>query len=427
MMDPEDADITDVLPEIRPNRRLTKQDRSAARQSRITEGAIVAISRYGMGGVTHRRVASEAHVSLAATTYYYETKGDIIADASRTLLARYVDAFRRFASSLGPDAQLSFRDFALKLVFNSAGKHKVETLAWCEILVNAARDESMRELAQVWFTTLDELWQNIASLLGVDDVQSAAVSAIDTVIGLLFIVTPLGLSEEEMRALLLTGSLGSDHPSFHVSESHVDVDVGGKKSDGTRERILNAAAELIVGEGIEALTFRNISERAGLTAAAPTYYFPSISALCNAAQARLFEMTRHRYRGDAGTGDHASLDKDHLIDLLATVFLREATEFRDLSLACYPVYVQAHRDPTLRPGLWALNSENIDRWTKLLTNISPDATAFDRWMLYAAFVGKLIRVLTTAPSTRELSKTRSEFAYEVCALVERRRWSDYRG
>lgn len=423
-MNPEDAAFTDVMPEVRPHRRLTKQDRSTARQNRITEGAIVAISRHGMGGVTHRRVASEAHVSLAATTYYYETKSDIIADASRTLLARYVDAFRRFASSPKQGNQLSFRDFALKLVFNAAGKHKVETLAWCEILVNAARDDAMRELARVWFTTLDDLWQDIACMLGVEDVQNATVSAIDTVIGLLFTVIPLGLSEEEMRILLETGSLGTINPPFQISVPSISVDIGGKKSDGTRERILSAAAELIVREGIEALTFRNISERAGLTAAAPTYYFPSISALCNAAQGRLFDMTRHRYRGDAGTGDHASLTKDHLIDLLTTVFLREATEFRDLSLACYPVYVQAHRDPTLRPGLWALNTENIERWTKLLTNIAPNATAFDRWMLYAAFVGKLIRVLTTTPTTRELSKTRSEFAYEVNALIERRRWSD---
>jgi DNA-binding transcriptional regulator YbjK len=413
--------------ELRPTRRLTKQDRSAARQSRITEGAILAISRYGMGGVTHRRVASEAHVSLAATTYYYETKSDIIADASRMLLARYVDAFRRFADKIESNSRVSFRDFALKLVFNAAGKHKVETIAWCEILVNAARDDDLRELARDWFTTLDALWQNIAQLLGVEDVQSAAVSAIDTVIGLLFTVIPLGLSEEQMHNLLMTGSVNPADLPFELSVPPQSVDIGGKKSDGTRERILAAAAQLIVDEGMEALTFRNISERAGLTAAAPTYYFPSISALCNAAQARLFDMTRQRYRGDAGTGDHALLDNDQLIDLLATVFLREATEFRDLSLACYPVYVQAHRDPTLRPGLWALNSENIDRWTKLLANISSDAAAFDRWMLYAAFVGKLIRVLTTAPSTRELSKTRSEFAYEINSLVVRRRWSDNGG
>lgn len=420
----ETGDFAGVMPTVHPQRRQTKQDRSATRQKRITEGAIIAISRYGMGGVTHRRVASEAHVSLAATTYYYETKSDIIADASRTLLARYVDAFRRFASRIDPEARLSFRDFALKLVFNAAGKHKIETLAWCEILVNAARHDDMRELARAWFVTLKERWQEIALLLDAEEVQSAVVSAIDTVIGLLFTLIPLGLSEQQMRTLLLTGSLELTEQPFKAPEPLVATDGGAKKSDSTRERILSAATELIVADGIEALTFRNVSERAGLTAAAPTYYFSSISALCNATQARLFDMTRQRYRGDAGTGDNASLDTDHLIDLVTTVFLREATEFRNLSLACYPVYVQAHRDPTLRPGLWALNRENIERWTKLLANVAPDATPFDRWMLYAAFVGKLIRVLTTAPGTRGLSKIRSEFAYEVNSLAEKRRWSD---
>ena len=73
-------------------RREAKQDRSIIRQRRITEGAIAAISKHGIAGLTHRSVAQEAHVSLAATTYYYQTKTDIIADASRALLTRYLDA-----------------------------------------------------------------------------------------------------------------------------------------------------------------------------------------------------------------------------------------------------------------------------------------------------------------------------------------------
>lgn len=412
------------MPKMLPNRRQTKQDRSAARQHRITEGAILAISRHGMGGVTHRRVAKEAHVSLAATTYYYQTKSDIVEDASRTLLARYVDAFRRYGSRLTPETRVSFRDFALRLVANATGKHKVETLAWCEILVNAARNDEMRELARSWFSTLHELWREIALLLNVEDVDNTVVSAIDTVIGLIFTLVPLGLSEEQLRDVLMNGSLDLGAGAANEVDHPTSTDGGQKKSDGTRERILSASAELIVAGGIEALTFRNVSDQTGLTAAAPTYYFPSISALCKAAQERLFDMTRQRYRGDVGTGDDASFDADHLIDLLTTVFLREATEFRQLSLACYPIYVQAHRDHSLRTGLRAINDENIERWSKLLTTVAPDASPFDRWMLYAAFVGKLIRVLTIVPSTRKLSEIRGEFVYEVSSLIERRRWSE---
>ncbi|HUD90698.1 TetR/AcrR family transcriptional regulator [Sphingobium sp.] len=283
----------------------------------------------------------------------------------------------------------------------------------------------MRELARAWFATLNELWLEIALLFDVEDRERAVLSAIDTVIGLIFILIPLDLSEKNMRAVLLTGSMDSAEWSAACDPSP-PVN-GGKKSEETRERILTAAAELIVEGGLEALTFRNVSERAGLTAAAPTYYFSTISSLFNAGQARLFDMTRHRYRGDAGIGDNASLDAEHLIDLLTTVFLREATEFRDLSLACYPVYVQAQRDETLRPGLWALNSENIERWANLLSTVAPDATPFDRWMLYAAFVGKLIRVLTTAPHTRALARIRSEFAYEVDTLIDKSRWSQEPG
>jgi DNA-binding transcriptional regulator YbjK len=405
-------------------RRKAKQDRSALRQQRVTQGAIRAISRYGIAGVTHRRVAQEAHVSPAATTYYYETKTDIIADASHTLLARYVDAFKAFADRhRSSPNKITLRDFALKLVSNALGKHSVETLAWCEIILNGAHTAPLRDLSRCWFRTVVEVWREIAQLLGAQDVEQASSSAIDMVIGLLFVVVPLGLSERQLRSLLSGGTPTSTKGLFESIEHREKREQFGNKAQETRARILTAAVQILIAEGAEALTFRKVSEKANLTVAAPTYYFNSISALLNAAQLQLFEESKVRYRTVMDGADYSILEVAHLIDLTTTVFVREATEFRNLSLACYPVYIQSSRVPSLRPGLWAINAEQWRRWCQVMSTAIPSATAADAWMIYAIFTGKLIRILATGAETHTLTKVRSEFAYDLSTLAAGHHWS----
>ena len=404
-------------------RRTGKQDRSAIQRNRITEGAIAAISRHGIAGVTHRSVAREARVSLAATTYYYQTKKDIIADASRALLTRYEEGFRRFANRRRDVAdKIAFSEFALKLVLHAARQNGVGSLAWCEIVLSAARQPDLRDLSQSWFRALAVVWQEIAQLLGVQDVNQVVTSAVDTVIGLLFIVVPLGLPESGLRRLLSEEAAYLSAEPPRTAPQRVAPIRRGKKATETRKRILSAAVEILIADGPEALTFRHVAGKAGLTVAAPTYYFSSISALWNGAQLRLFDESKLRYRSVMGTVQYDMLDITHVADLTSTIFIREATEFRNWSLACYPVYLQSRRDPSLRPGLWAINEEQRRRWAQILAKVIPGSMS-NGWMMYALFTGKLIRILATGAETRALAAIRSEFAYDFTAMAEGRHWS----
>jgi len=78
---------------VKPSRHRAVQDRTLKMQRRIAEGAIRVLSTSGVAGLTHRAVAKEAHVSLAATTRHYSGKIDILAEASR-LLFEYLGSFR---------------------------------------------------------------------------------------------------------------------------------------------------------------------------------------------------------------------------------------------------------------------------------------------------------------------------------------------
>jgi len=420
------ADQAHIARSSTARRRHTKQDRSRNRQRTIAEGAIAAISDHGIAGLTHRRVAEYAQVSLAATTYYYQTKNDIITDASHELLDQYVRAFRRFeeryaASSGG----LSFRDFALKLVANALGRHRAVTLAWCEITLNAAHEPELQALTRSWYRALVGIWQNIARLLGEDDVERAARSAIDVVVGFLFLLVPLGLSATDARRLLLNGS-AAFAPDAALMGGPPPPGRTSKKAEATRERILRAAVEILMSGPKEPLTFRTVAERSGLTIPAPTYHFSSMSTLLNAAQMRLFAEAKTRYRLARGSIDYEAVDVDRAIDLTATVFLREATEYRDLSLAAYPVYIQSSREPRLRPGLWSINAEQWQGWSRLMHSLHRSSTPFDAWVMAALFTGKLIRVITTGATADELAATRDEFAYDLRTLVAGRHWTSAR-
>ena len=49
------------------------QKRAHARKSQIIDATVFVIARAGTGAVTHRAVAKEANVPLAATTYYFSS------------------------------------------------------------------------------------------------------------------------------------------------------------------------------------------------------------------------------------------------------------------------------------------------------------------------------------------------------------------
>ena len=80
-----------------PQAAKQRQERARKTGARIAQAAIAVLAKQGLSRVTHRSVATEAGVSLAATTDDYATKADIIRAASAALLQHYVDSFERTA------------------------------------------------------------------------------------------------------------------------------------------------------------------------------------------------------------------------------------------------------------------------------------------------------------------------------------------
>ena len=406
--------------------RPASQDRSVKRQQQIAEAAIATIAEHGITGVTHRRIARKANVSLAATTYYYGTKHDIVADASRHLLESYVTVFERTIEGFRQGTPPRFSDFALELVANAISKKREGALAWCEIMLSAARHPDMVELARDWFSRFADVWTGIAEVMKLERTQEAARPASDIIIGLVFTVLALGVSETAIYDVIRDGKdvrqAWNPQDEAQLSTIAKPAEPSGRKAEQTRQDLLSAAIAILTAEGASGVTYRAVAAKAGLTAAAPTYHFPTIASLLATAQEKLFNQAKDRYHFVMTEGDFDAFTIDSLTDLTTTVFVREATEFGPASMACYPIWLEAARHPELRPAIWAGVDDQYLAWQRSLARLTDNQRPQDALILQALFVGKLIRILATGCDMADLAKVRGEFANDIRDIISQSYW-----
>ncbi len=73
--------------------------RGEARRELILDAAIRVLAVEGPSGLTHRRVASEAGLPVAATTYWFASKDDLLAQAYRRAADRDIARVRAVAAA----------------------------------------------------------------------------------------------------------------------------------------------------------------------------------------------------------------------------------------------------------------------------------------------------------------------------------------
>ncbi len=390
----------------------------------ITEAAIRVLAERGLAGVTYRRVAAEANVSLALVNYYFPSKFDIISASSSVILDGYVDAFARAAQRLRSGPAARYRDFAYRLLRNAAGRDRHLTLAWAEITLDAVRHGESLELSRTWNEQIRHLWAEIADAAGEPDTKGAARFGIDVVMGVIFLICALRLRETQLDAVLLEGGSPLDRWAPDVTPHEPIPTRKSGKAARTREGILAAAIGLLVSDGAAAISFRSVATASGLATAAPAYHFPTVDALLSAAQMSMIEDAQQRYRAAMANVDRESISLDVLVDRTTTTLIREATEFAARNLAFYASWIEAARRPELRPVLWPFIRDHYAGWQRLIESVaggrklSPDTGI----LALALFVGKLIRILSTGSTTEALSSVRREFAEDFGRLRDGTFW-----
>jgi DNA-binding transcriptional regulator YbjK len=155
---------------------------SSGRREQILEATLRVIGRSGREAVTHRAVAEEAGVPLGSTTYYFDSRDDLLGQAlehvARQEAARHVELGHELRTAKNP-RQLA--DMLLdQLVFEIDDRDAY--IAEYELWLEAGRRPDLREAATAWCDAVQLAVAGAMEKLGSTDPAADAslvVAAID--------------------------------------------------------------------------------------------------------------------------------------------------------------------------------------------------------------------------------------------------------
>ena len=135
--------------------------RDQPRRRAILEATVRLLGAEGVGEITHRRVAAEAGVPLAATTYYFESKDDLLQQALDVVVAGEFERLAEHAARAGKEfSSPGALGRALAAVLIDHVEHERDTLLTkFDVYLASARRPSLRPASRQWiesFTGLAE-------------------------------------------------------------------------------------------------------------------------------------------------------------------------------------------------------------------------------------------------------------------------------
>jgi AcrR family transcriptional regulator len=153
-------------------------------RTRVLHAVLRVVGAEGIGGVTNRRIAKEAGVSLGTLTYHFETQEELLRESlllfireETARLLEVADARRGEVVSLEQAAELVAK-VAESVPFDR------EQIASLELFVHAGRDPALRDAAAACFAAYDEIAVTVLTGLGVATPHRMAGPVVALVTGL---------------------------------------------------------------------------------------------------------------------------------------------------------------------------------------------------------------------------------------------------
>jgi DNA-binding transcriptional regulator YbjK len=130
----------------------TKRPRGAARREALLEAVLEIVAAVGAEAVTHRRVAEVAGLPLASTTYWFDSKDELLTAALELAAERDVARLHQLAERLGDRDPL---EAVLAAVLDPVNEpsSRASLMATYALLLEAARRPALQDLARRWTDT----------------------------------------------------------------------------------------------------------------------------------------------------------------------------------------------------------------------------------------------------------------------------------
>lgn len=153
-------------------------------RQRIIDAVLRIIGQDGVAGVTNRRIAREAGISLGSVTYHFQTQHELLRESLLHFVAEESQRLTELADQCR--AEGIDLDEAAAMVGQVAGGTEFDSrhIAPFELYVQAGRDERLRAAAAECFAAYDRLAVQILTGLGVPSPERLAGTAVALVFGL---------------------------------------------------------------------------------------------------------------------------------------------------------------------------------------------------------------------------------------------------
>lgn len=159
--------------------------RGEARREAIVEATLRILGDHGTGAVTHRRVAAEAGVPLAATTYWFASKDDLLVAACRLASERDAARLERAASELAARPATDLAEGLTDLLTAELAESRPALIALYALWLEAARSPALREVTDSYTAVYLRAVRGLLARAGSPDPDTDArvlVAAIDGVL-----------------------------------------------------------------------------------------------------------------------------------------------------------------------------------------------------------------------------------------------------
>ena len=142
----------------------TPTPRGERRRAALIDAAAAVLEDAGFAAVTHRAVAARAALPLAATTYYFASRGDLVTAAVERIGARHREHAHAVLHGLPPAPQPDeiVADVLVSLVAGADEPDPARLLTFYERYAQAGRQPGLRERVGAW---TDELVDQTAGVL----------------------------------------------------------------------------------------------------------------------------------------------------------------------------------------------------------------------------------------------------------------------
>ncbi|QWF79960.1 HTH-type transcriptional regulator BetI [Amycolatopsis sp. CA-230715] len=179
----------------------------------ILRAALRVIGEQGVSGLTNRRIATDAGVSLGTLTYHFPSQTELLRQAmllfaeNETIKLRGLVNANKTGDITVEEAAAAVERVLEQMTFGA------DEIAPLELYLQAGRDPDLRDATQRCFAAYDELALTVLRALKVDEPQHIAPAVVALIAGLQLRRLATGASTGSPAAGALTMLIrGANHP-----------------------------------------------------------------------------------------------------------------------------------------------------------------------------------------------------------------------